>query len=405
MSDPKELYDYWMIVYRRRISVLLLMAVSVASAVVISQSLPPVYEARAAFYVPASATTKRTGTSDTDLPLPTSNQDDAKANIGILKGRDATRALNKMFPQKSLDALNKDVDFAAGRDGLIYVYVRDRNPQRAADIANAYTRYFNQFLLAALKDRLEPKVTALKSHMADVNTRLQAALLEKTQLQAKIGGPSLDSEAVELTRQRADLAREKEELNAGPHRAGDGTSSAARSSDANAVADEIEKNVAALQLQLAGKLIEDRPDHPEVRVLSERYASAQQALDAKRRRLAETELLKSKNLGHMIAKRSQQLAALPELKRQESLLDQKIQTLSSELSFLRQSFEEVSYAGVRSANQAITVETAWPPVGPVYPVVWLNAVVAFILALFSGILYAFFLDYIADVRIRVRAAQ
>lgn len=401
MTEPKELYDYWMIVYRRRLSVLLLIVVSVASAIVISQSLAPVYEARAAFYVPASATTKRTGTTDTDLPLPTSNQDDAKANIGILKGRDATRAISKMFPQKSVDALNKDVDFTAGRDGLIYVYVRDRDPQRAADIANAYTRYFNQFLLAALKDRLEPKVTALRTHMADVNTRLQAALLEKTQLQAKIGGPSLDSEAAELTRQRADLAREKDELNAGSRAPGDAMT-AARHSDANPVADEIEKNVADLKLQLAGKLIEDRPDHPEVRVLSERYASAQQALAAKRQRLAESEASKSKNLGHMIAKRSQQLAALPELKRQESLLDQKIQTLSSDLSFLRQSYEEVSYAGVRSANQAITVETAWAPAGPVYPVIWLNALVAFILALFGGILYAFFLDYVSDARHRVR---
>lgn len=402
MTEPKELYDYWMIVYRRRISVLLLIVVSVASAIVISQSLAPVYEARAAFYVPASATTKRTGTTDTDLPLPTSNQDDAKANIGILKGRDATRAINKMFPQKSLDALNKDVDFTAGRDGLIYVYVRDRDPQRAAAVANAYMRYFNEFLLAALKDRLQPKVAALKAHMADVNTRLQAALLEKTQLQAKIGGPSLDSEAAELTRQRADLAREKDELNASTHMVDDTT--AERPANGNPVANEIEKHVADLKSQLAGKLIEDRPDHPEVRVLSERYASAKQALEAKRRLLAESEASKSKNLGHMIAKRSKQLAALPELKRQESLLDQKIQTLSSELSFLRQSYEEVSYAGVRSANQAITVETAWPPAGPVYPVIWLNAVVAFILALFGGILYAFFLDYVAAVRGRVGVA-
>ena len=80
MND-KTLYDYWMICDCRRLSILVLVGTAVLGTLLIGASLPPIYEARATFYVPSSATTQRSKTGDTavrcqrrtrTMPRPTS---------------------------------------------------------------------------------------------------------------------------------------------------------------------------------------------------------------------------------------------------------------------------------------------------------------------------------------------
>ena len=57
--NEKTLYDYWMVCYRRKFTILIMVVAAVTGVLVIGASLPAIYEARAMFYVPSSAATQR----------------------------------------------------------------------------------------------------------------------------------------------------------------------------------------------------------------------------------------------------------------------------------------------------------------------------------------------------------
>ncbi|MFZ2198488.1 MAG: Wzz/FepE/Etk N-terminal domain-containing protein, partial [Thermodesulfovibrionales bacterium] len=84
----KKLLDYWIVLYRRRITIGLVVLGSMLTAFLLSTFLTPVYEARAVFYVPSSspAVTYISGNSTSGLSrdklIPLATEDDAKPYIG-----------------------------------------------------------------------------------------------------------------------------------------------------------------------------------------------------------------------------------------------------------------------------------------------------------------------------------
>lgn len=396
MHQDKTLYDYWMVCYRRRLTILVLVSTAVAGALLISASLPPVYEARAMFYVPSSATTQRSNTGDTAIPLPASNQDDAKANIGILKGRDALRAMAQRFPARSTDALQRDVDFTAGRDGIIQVYVRDRDPARAAAIANAYPQYFNDFLGARMQQRGEPKIQALRARITEVAAQLLALGVGRRQL-ATLTSSALDGQALELVKNREALLKELDDL-----KGAIAARSASRSRGerlrvaASPVIDEIERQLDEIDLDLAKLRVRTLPNHPDQVALVARRAVAQTALLLKLDELNARDAARAEIVTGMLASRDRRVKAIPDHQNRLAEIDQQLADLRAAMSFLKNSLEELLLASTRSPQVGIVIESAELPAVPVFPIAWLNAVVAALVASLVGILYALLLEYIDE---------
>lgn len=396
MHQDKTLYDYWMVCYRRRLTILVLVSTAVAGALLISASLPPVYEARAMFYVPSSATTQRSNTGDTAIPLPASNQDDAKANIGILKGRDALRAMAQRFPARSTDALQRDVDFTAGRDGIIQVYVRDRDPARAAAIANAYPQYFNDFLGARMQQRSEPKFQALRARITEVAAQLLALGVGRRQL-ATLTSSALDGQALELVKNREALLKELDDL-----KGAIAARSASRSRGerlrvaASPVIDEIERQLDEIDLDLAKLRVRTLPNHPDQVALVARRAVAQTALLLKLDELNARDAARAEIVTGMLASRDRRVKAIPDHQNRLAEIDQQLADLRAAMSFLKNSLEELLLASTRSPQVGIVIESAELPAVPVFPIAWLNAVVAALVASLVGILYALLLEYIDE---------
>ncbi len=401
MND-KTLYDYWMICYCRRLSILVLVGTAVLGTLLIGASLPPIYEARATFYVPSSATTQRSNTGDTAVPLPASNQDDAKANIGILKGRDALRAMHAQFPNKSIDALQRDVDLTAGRDGIIQVYVRDRDPKLAADIANAYLDYFNHFLAEQMRQRSLPKIQALNGRIAEVSRQLQEIARSRTEL-ATPTGSVLDGEALELVKNRAELNKELDDL-----RGAIAARSAARARGESArlpttpTVDALERQLAEIDLDLAKLRVRTLPGHPDQIALLERRAAAQAALQQELGSLNASDAARAETVATMLEKRERRVKAIPGDRNRLTELDQQYSDLRAAMTFLKNSLEDVSLASVRAPQVGIGTETAQAPSVPVFPNTLLNLIVAVVVSVLAGILYALLLDYI-DENARRRA--
>jgi uncharacterized protein involved in exopolysaccharide biosynthesis len=398
MGD-KTLYDYWMICYRRRLPIFVLVVTAVLGAVLVGESLPPVYEARAMFYVPASATTQRGFPGDTTVPLPTSNQDDAKANIAILKGRDSIRAIHKRHPAKSLESLQRDVDFTAGRDGVIHVYVRDRDPAVAADVANGFVEYFNDFLVAQMRQRASSRRGALQDRLDELNRQLEAVSRDRRELAIASGTPTLDGEALELVRERQRLVKELEELRGSIASRSGGEARGERARPlATPAIDEVERELTRLDLDIARLRMTAMQNHPELAALLRKREAAQAALKQKLQTLGDDDKAREGTLMASLKRVELRLRSLPGLLGRRIDLDERARDLRASIKLVDGQLDEIVLASAHVPRVGIDVETAQPPAVPVFPIGWLNALVAAVASALAGILYALLLDYIDESR-------
>ncbi len=69
------------------------------------------------------------------------------------------------FPQKPISRFRRDVDLVVSRESTIEVYVRDRDPELAAAIANAMIDYFNEFNRDILVGDLEHSIASIGSEL------------------------------------------------------------------------------------------------------------------------------------------------------------------------------------------------------------------------------------------------
>lgn len=395
----KTLYDYWMVCYRRKYTILTMVVTAVVGVLIIGASLPAIFEARAMFYVPSSATTQRSNLSVTDVPLPTSNQDDAKANIGILKGRDTLRAIHTQFPQRSMDALQRNVDFTAGRDGIIHVYARDRDPALAAAIANAYYVAFNRFLVQRMQERAQPRMVALRARLDEVEQELQGVIASRSLLVGVSGTPLLDTEATELIRERSGMSKELDEL-----RGVDGKNHEKVSTTTSPVIEELERQIAQIDMDLAKTRQKTLPNHPDQIALVKSRDAVVAALQEKFASVDSSNKVRTDTVQGMLQKRELRLKAIPQYQSTLNETDQKYRDLRAAKSFLKSSLEEAMLATIKAGEIGVVVETAQPPEVPVFPIVWLNVLIALIMSVLTGMLYALLLDYVEERKIVQRTS-
>lgn len=400
MSE-KTLYDYWMVCYRRKYAIMVMVVTAVVGVLVIGASLPAIYEARAMFYVPASATTQRSNLGATDVPLPTSNQDDAKANIGILKGRDTLRAIHAQFPQRSIDTLQRNVDFTAGRDGIIHVYARDRDPALAAEIANAYYLAFNQFLMQRMQERTQPRIASIRARLAEIDKELQTVITSRNTQAGISGTPLLNTEATELIRERGGMSKELDELQGmkGQDAVGVGRGGA------SPVIDELERQIAQIDMDLAKVRLRTLRNHPDQIALVKSREAAVAALQAKLASANSSKRARTDTVQSMLHKTEQRLKAIPKYQSTLNETDQKYHDLRAAKSFLKSNLEEAVLASINTGEIGVIVETAQPPEVPVFPIVWLNILIALVMSVLCGMLYALLLDYIEERQIARRSAS
>lgn len=394
MSE-KTLYDYWMVCYRRKYTIMVMVVTAVVGVLVIGASLPAIYEARAMFYVPSSATTQRSNLGATDVPLPTSNQDDAKANIGILKGRDTLRAVHAQFPQRSIDTLQRNVDFTAGRDGIIHVYARDRDPALAAAIANAYYLAFNRFLMQRMQERALPRTAAIRARLDEIEQELQGVINSRNALAGVSGTPLLDTEATELIRERSGMSKELDELQGAKGKDAEDKGRGGTSP----VIDELERQIAQIDMDLAKTRQKTLPNHPDQIALVKSRDAAVAALQAKLMSVDSSKKARTDTVHSMLQKREQRLKAIPQYQSTLNETDQKYRDLRAAKSFLKNSLEEAVMASTKAGEIGVIVETAQPPEVPVFPIVWLNVLIALVMSVLTGMLYALLLDYIEERQI------
>ena len=439
----RSLLDYWVILSRRRWSIYLVVATSVASALIVGALIDPVYEARAALYLPdklpeisylspnsTSSLVRQSGT-------PVKDEDSYKPYVGILKSTQLAERVAAQFPRKKvIKLLRSDVDFEVTDEMIVRVYSRDADPVLAADVANAYVDGLNAILAENSQQQVLDQPRYIGKAMGDVERDLRAAESALKRFEEKNRIASLDTELTALSNQKADFQAKVEDTMVGIaaneskqqalledfRREGEDVA-ASEVAVTSPVIEHLRVELADLVAKLAeteaelGKrnmevtLLHRRKEELESQLVAEvkRWAGSRikpqsTRLEALRNQLADLVVEASrlqasaKGYGTALTRIDARIRRYPEIRTRWSNLNDVVSHLRTYRQQLTAGLTEARLQNDRQMRLIVPLDHAQPPLRPAFPIWWLNTIVALFAGLLAGLGYAFFLDYLDETR-------
>ena len=370
MQPTATLGDYWSALYAHKWIILLVTLSSMGFSLWLSDYLPPIYEAKASFYVPTNMQAPSfTGGAPQRLsqtilkPLP--DEKEAGIVIGVLKGQDLQARVRERFPQRQSIFFSKNVDFSASPQFFIDIFVRDGEPRLAADVANAYVQAYRDFHSDKLRANARQSADVLQVQYDALTDRLAKKSLAIREFQLQNQLVSEGETEGRYTAQLRDTERQLDEVT-------------------------IEVQSARSRLGLPAKRAPSIDGEPpqEPPALSNPAQDSLKRLEARQAALAvQLDRLRAGSRG-AISKVSQLQA-----------LNNERRMLQEMLSNVELSLTEARVQADSAQAQVVTVQTARPPVSPGFPIAGLNGVVGLILGFVAGCYNALLLEYIRQRRV------
>ncbi|RLB10811.1 MAG: hypothetical protein DRG39_05505 [Deltaproteobacteria bacterium] len=437
MEEP-TLFDYWLALYRRRYIIITIIISSMIIAYFLSKTLPPVYEAKVVFFVPYKFPSISFYSPDAPkeisrhILLPPTMEEFLAPYIGILKSKALANLVHNKFPQKSIRDLKKDVDFQVNNEYMLEIYVRDKDPRLAADIANAYVRYFNKLNSQYSLIQTFEQIKTLQRQISENKRHLENAqeILEKFQKEHKIA--DLEKEMEQLISQKSIFEQKMKETEVNLKEANKKIESlrAQLAKEAqmympselvttSPLIENLREKLSDLEAKMAKLKVEYKETHPEFlsakkeheqikanlakeidRVIKSRVKSPKSFYEKLRQDLVELYIdqqsLKARRNGYhkVLENIERRLKNIPYLKLKVKELSKEVERYQNSLNSLKLALEEAKAQKVRDIKTVVIVDKATPPSSPSFPICWLNILVAGMAGLIAGIFYAFLLDYI-----------
>jgi uncharacterized protein involved in exopolysaccharide biosynthesis len=369
MQHEATLGDYWSALYAHKWIILVVTLSSMGFSLWLSHYLPPVYEAKASFFVPANLQAPSfTGGSPQRLTQtilkPVPDEKEAGLVIGVLKGQDLGAQVRKQFPQREPSFFGKNVDFSASPQFFIDIFVRDRDPQLAADVANAYVAAYRDFHTDKLRVNARQAADVLSAQYASLSERLaqKSAAIRQYQLKSQLvsEGETEQRYAAQVRDVERQLDEATIEVQTARARLGSRTRPPAIDGE-TATRDEAISSPAMEALNR----------------LEVRQAALTQKLDA----------LREGSRGAI-----SKLSDLHSLNGERRLLQEMLSTVELNLTEARVQSESAQ-------AQIVTVQTAQPSKQPGFPIAGLNGAVGLILGFVAGCYNALLLEYLRQRRL------
>lgn len=437
-KEGYNIYDYWYILYARRTTIYLMVICSVLLAAAISWMLPPLYEAKVVFFVPARSdiltlySSQDTTQVSRSLLLPESRGEAQIIYLGLLDSDFLRNKVQALFPRKTVTQLKRNVDFLSGTNFQIRIYVRDRDAKLAMEIANAYARLFNETLngyslklttdnrMSMEKELLETRNKLMTTKKALLQFKaenrltleeeeLKSMILQMHELKKEFDETQLSLEVI--AKQLGSLRRKyRQEIMAFSQ------SSIALSSPLIAT---LKQQLSDLEAQIASAKIEFKGVHPEVDKLETQYdhkskdfANELRSIEESRIKAPNTliESLRQEivhleierdglagrraGLNNRIAKQDENISSVPKIQAKIDELNWDIEQYHKRVEILQINLEEAIAQERRNINNVIVVDVAALPDKPVFPNMLLNMITSFLLAIIAGIVYVYILDFL-----------
>lgn len=444
----KTLLDYWIVLYKRKIAIVIIIAISIITTVVISLLIKPVYEAKAVFYIPESSLTlsyMSTNAADTlarDKLIPSSIKETAAPYIGLLKSTKIAEYVHQEYPHKKVDKLIRfDIDFELSNEYMIRIYSRDNDPLLAANIANAYMKYLNLLLQEASLKYSEQNRDLLNKQSADAEKNLQEAKDEMKIFEQKNNIASIDEEIKNLTNQRVSFQTQLEntKILIAENSKKIGSTIEQLKKEGSIIAENeflltnssieyLQQKLSDQAAQIAAASVQLEEKNYDMKSLRNQYKETSDRLKREVQNLIASQIKPvntfyeqlRQNLINLVVDQdklqaslrgytdtidglNQKLHRLPTIKEAWTKLNDNIERYKKIYEQLNIDLQETQMQEARDIKYVVVVDYAKPPEIPSFPVMWLNVVIALLFGLVAGTFYAFFVDYIEETsKIRKR---
>ena len=440
MAD-KELLDYWLIVYRKRWLILLVMISAMLTAGIVSQYLTPVYGSRAVFFIPrksdvVSFLSPGEGTIVRSPLLPEIADEPHSPYIGILKSKAIKELAMKDFPAKSMKDLRSDVDFSLSDEYMIRIDARDTDPVKAADIANAYVNYLNKLIASYSGLTISRNEEIIEQQLKDVKEKLREArgalsefqennkavaleqqkqylMNQKLDYQAKISTAAIAQKEIQST-----IASLKEEM--------EKEAELYISSElivGSPLTQSLRQDLSRIEIKMASLKADIKESHPDFVALKKQYEQIKNNMKTEIERMAQSRIkhpdtsyeIMRRNLVNLLVEKEKILAslmaygtvldsieekirAIPKLLAQQDSLAMDVARYKNMIQTMELKLDEAKMQKMREPQTVVFVEKAVPSPTPSYPQPILNVVIAGIMGLIGGIFYCFFVNYLEETR-------
>lgn len=438
--EERTFLEHWLILYQRKWLVVSVCIAAMMTAGIVSSVLTPVYEANAKFFVPSKPdVTSYLSKSDTTArsPLVPAPDDELYAPyIGILKSRTLRELVCQEIPQRTPDALRRDVDFSLSSQYIIDVYARDKDPLKAAGIANAYLRQLNRLLGNYSLESAARDQNLLEREILSVKEKLAQAKLNFESFQRNNRTAALEEERKDLTSLKMEFLAKLKTMTI-EQNANEGKISALKEElqkeealfaasnfyYTNPILEDLQRQLSLLEIRLSGLKADLRDSHPDIIAASKQREQIEKNISSEIDRLIKSQIktpntfyeqMRQQLVGLLVEKHrivasiqasrsalesiEEKIDQFPELVGRADALKMEIEKYRGILQNLETKLEETKLQERREVQAIVIVEEALPPRDPIFPVAWLNVLVAGIAGLLAGILYCYFIYYLEETR-------
>ena len=437
----KTLLDFWLVLYQRKRTILIIIFSAIFFAGILSYLLPPIYQANTDFFIsnkPDTLTFLSPASSQeikrTPL-LPIANEEQQAVYLGILKSRNLIGKVSQKTG-KAYKQLAKDTDFRISNEYLIGLYSRDENPMVAANVANTYVEVFNDVLDSFASGPSAKNRLAIQDEINDIKLKLKKAEDELRRFKLSNRSLFINEDASVIGREKINMQMEIEKaqisLKVNDNNVAKLVNLLAEEAQIYVSSPLIYSNPLIMRLQtqlsdiegaMTSLKVEIHGQHPDMVKLQNQYNKKKKELEIETKKIVESaakspdsfhERLRQQLVNALVEGQSTQakikglkvaiknldkrIESFPALQVEMDNLTRQVALYKNTLDNLRLQSEEMTAQGKRKMQNVIIVNPAILPVLPVYPNIILNIIVALLLGLITGIFYCFFMNYIENVK-------
>jgi len=443
-----SLKSYSSVLVRYQFLIFIIFICAVGIALVISLFMPKIYEASTTFFYPQREGTFNIYSARTTLrsfPFPGVKGSQASPHLGIFKSRSLVNLVSREVEGKSAQDLMQNTRFNyVPTSNLFEVTVRDQNPKLAAHIADLYVDQINIFF---------QKLSLLPTKRAErfVNQELEDATINYDRIQDEITQFQLEHRAMNLgsktkkmvnnqlntqfkidsMRTRFDLNNIKIDVYEEQMAVEGGKRIPTAALGSKRIIRRLQPKLINLQMQLEKLKRLYTENHRAVLAKQYQIEQIKETIGRETDNLYQSQvepkaqfheryrtLLIKENvrqnvlhsqmevLKRKVEEYDQEIAQLPELRRRLAKLTFDRSHYLRLKKLLDQRLLELKVQEKVELNNYIILDKAQVPLGPAFPKLWLNIVLAAIFGIFGGIFYCFLLEYLdRSRRIKIEADE
>lgn len=371
------LLDYWRVVWKRRRLIGSLMAGGVLLAMGLSLLAPKIYEASASILPPIAepsgggmgAAAALLGGQGMSISLPGMPATPVDLFVAMLKSKTMAEGLVQRFnlmqvyqskaEEDAVRALEGSTRITTSKEKVIKVTVEAQDPQLAADLANGYVEGLDKLNRTLAVTKAGQNRLFVGKRLADTKIDLAAAEDALVEFQSKNKTVALDQQAAAALRAAAEI-------------------------QGRISADEV-------RLQVMQNFL--TPENPDAIKLTLEIQQLKRQLH----------MLESGNGGKGMAPGDRlhpAFSSVPTLGIELARLMRDLKIQETLYAMLASQYEQAQLAEARDTPTVQVLDHAKPPFRKIRPSVRLNTMVAGATAILIGILLAFFLEYLEQVKRR-----